>query len=241
VAISSIILVFIFSLLASFVQFVSGFGFGIVIMTILPYVIPYGEATAISGILAASTSIIPAIRLFRVVPWKKLTPILITFLIVSYFAIQYVSKVDSAQLKHILGVMLVVISIYFFFISERIHLKPTMPVQIGMGTISGVLGGLFAMQGPPAVIYFIASATKAKEYIAVTQWYFLVGNIMMTIYRANAGLVTWEVGRYSMIGLPAIFIGVYLGRRVAKKIKIKLLRKIVYAFLAIAGVIAILT
>ena len=47
------------AMMAAFVQRVSGFGFGIFIMTVLPYLMPsYGEATALSGMLALVTSAI---------------------------------------------------------------------------------------------------------------------------------------------------------------------------------------
>ncbi len=168
-----VIWVFAISLFASFVQRVSGFGFGIIAMAVFTYLLPsYGEATALSGMLGALTSVITAIRLRREVPWKKLLPILLTFLLVSFFAVGFVSRVDSGPMKKVLGAVLICVSLYFFFLSERIRIRPGLGMQLGMGTLSGVMGGLFAMQGPPAVIYFISSAESNREYIAMTQWYF---------------------------------------------------------------------
>lgn len=49
----AIVKFFLLTLGASFVQRATGFGFGIFIMTILPFLMPsYGEATALSGLLA---------------------------------------------------------------------------------------------------------------------------------------------------------------------------------------------
>ncbi len=236
----AILLIFFVSLLASGVQRVSGFGFGIIVMAVFPYLMPsYGEATALSGMLALVTALVPAVKHIRVVPWKKLLPILLTFLVVSFFAVELVRLVDSRALKHILGVVLILISIYFFVFSERIHIRPTVPVQIGLGSLSGLMGGLFAMQGPPAVIYFISSTNDKEEYIALTQWYFLVGNTMMTLFRARAGLVTETVIRSWVIAVPAVVLGLCLGARLFKRIRVRTLRKLVYAFLAVSGVVAI--
>ena len=42
---------------ASFIQRTTGFGFGVFIMTALPFLMPsYGEATALSGILSIFTN-----------------------------------------------------------------------------------------------------------------------------------------------------------------------------------------
>ena len=226
---------------AAFVQRVSGFGFGIFIMTVLPYLMPsYGEATTLSGLLALLTSVIIVSRMWRYLPWRKLLPILITFLIVSWFAVQFVAHSGEGLLKHILGIMLILASVYFFFLSDKIRIKPTLLMQVSMGTLSGVMGGLFGMQGPPAVLYFIATAERKEEYMALAQTYFLIGNLMMTFYRAGNGFLTHEVGMAWLCGIPSVLLGTWLGGKVFNRIPIKMLRKIIYAYMGLSGIIALL-
>ena len=136
-----IMVIFASSFVASFIQRVSGFGFGIFMMTILPLVMPsYGEATALSGLLALVNSMYICIRMWKQIPWKKLLPILITFIVVSFFAIRWVAGMDGRVLKHILGGILIFVSIYFFFISERIRVKPTMGVQLATAALTALPG-----------------------------------------------------------------------------------------------------
>lgn len=234
-------LVCLMSFVASFIQRTSGFGFGIVVMAVFPHLLAsYGEATALSGVLAALTSVVTAIKMRKMVPWKKLLPILLTFLVVSYFATGFMAHVSGGEMKHVLGAVLIVVSLYFFFLADRIHLRPGLPLQVGMGTLSGVMGGLFAMQGPPAVIYFISSSDTTDEYIAMTQWYFFVGNAMMTVYRSVDGLVTEPVLSHAAFAVPAVILGIILGDKASGHIKLSLLRRLVYAFLAVSGVITLL-
>ncbi|MCR4824375.1 MAG: sulfite exporter TauE/SafE family protein [Bacteroidales bacterium] len=241
-AVWTLVSLFLIVTAASFTQRVTGFGFGIVAMTVLPHLLPsFGEATALSGLLAVFTALIPAIQLRRQLPWRKLAVILLTFLLVSFFAVRLVTRTDSLLLKHILGGVLIAVSLYFFFLNGRIRLRPSLPVQLGMGTLSGLMGGLFAMQGPPAVIYFIGCADRKEEYIALTQWYFLIGNIAMSVYRAGSGLATPTVLRMWCIALPGVFLGLWLGTKVYARVRADLLRKIVYAFLALAGLAALLS
>lgn len=225
---------------AAFVQRVSGFGFGIFIMTILPYLMPsYGEATTLSGTLAAVTSIIIVWNMHKHIVWRKLLPILLTFLVVSWGAVQFVALAGDGMLKRILGAVLILASIYFFFFSERIHIRPTLPMQLSMGTLSGVMGGLFGMQGPPAVLYFLASAERKEEYMALVQCYFLIGNLMMTVYRAQSGFLTHAVCVSWCYCLVAVLIGTWIGAKVFRMIPIKVLRKIIYAYMGVSGVIAL--
>ncbi|MGN0202215.1 MAG: sulfite exporter TauE/SafE family protein [Candidatus Cryptobacteroides sp.] len=236
-----IAIIFVSSLVASFIQRVSGFGFGIFIMTILPLVMPsYGEATALSGLLALVNSLFICVKMWKHIPWKKLLPILVTFIVVSFFAIRMVAGMDGRVLKHILGGILIVVSIYFFFISERIRVKPTLTVQLTMGTASGLMGGFFAMQGPPAVLYFIACTDSKEEYLAITQAFFFIGNSMMTLFRAGNGFVTATVGLCWLWGIVAVFLGMWLGAMVFRRISLPSLHKIIYAYMAVSGVLAIL-
>ena len=225
---------------ASFIQRVSGFGFGIAIMTVLPYLMDsYGESTALSGMLAGAQSLFVAIRMRAYISWRRLLPILITFIIVSYFSVLTVSNIDDKTLKHVLGGILIAVSIYFFFFSERIRVKPTIPIQISMGTLSGMMGGFFAMQGPPAVLYFLSSEKTKEDYIAISQAYFVIGNIMMTLFRYKAGFVTVAVGQAWCFGILAVCIGTWLGTKVFNRLSTSNLKKIIYVFICISGIVAL--
>lgn len=236
------ILVFLMAAGASLTQRVCGFGFGIFIMMLLPFIMPsFAEATALSGLLAVFTALVPAVRMVRKVPWRKLIPILVTFIIVSFFAVILVKHIDSRILKKVLGGVMIAISLYFFFLNGKFTLKPSIPVQLAMGSISGLMGGLFAMQGPPAVIYFVGCTDSKEEYMAITQWYFLIGNAMMTVYRAGHGFVTACVLESWCVGIAGVLIGLLLGAWVFKRINASLLRHLIYAVMAFSGVVALLS
>lgn len=237
---STLIFLLLMALGASFIQRVTGFGFGVFIMTVLPHMMPsYGEATALSGLLAMGTVVVTTVQYRKFIRWKRLIPILLTFLVFSFLAVQTVSHIDDVLAKKVLGAILILVSLYFFFANGRIHLKPTLAVQIGMGTLSGWMGGFFAMQGPPAVIYFLSVAEKKEEYIVLTSLYFLLGNLAMTGFRAAAGFVTPLVMRAVLYALPAVILGLVLGHYVYKKLPIEIIRKVVYAYMAVSGVLAL--
>lgn len=232
---------FALTVASSFTQRVTGFGFGILMMTLLPVLAPsYAEATALSGLLAIFTALVPAIQSRKSLNWKKLIPILLIFLVTSWLGVLLLARLDSSLMKHVVGGVLIAVSLWFFITGGRIRLAPTLPVQAGMGTLSGLMGGLFAMQGPPAVIYFLAVSDTKEEYIALTQWYFLIGNIFMAFFRAGSGFITPAVLKLWCVAIPGVFLGLFLGAKVYKKIRTEELRRVIYAFLLIAGLLAIL-
>jgi len=240
---SSIVLfVFLLSIGASFVQRTTGFGFGIFIMTTLPFLMPsYGEATTLSGLLAITTSAVITWRLREYIAWQRLWPILLTFILVSSTAIFALTRIEDHILRQILGVALILISIYFAVFSQKIKLPTTKKVQVGAGTLSGLMGGFFGMQGPPAVLYFIQSEPTKEHYMAMTQTYFLIGNVIMTCVRAYNGFFTTTVLTDYVYGLGGVIIGTSLGAYVFHRIPNRLFRYIVYAYIAISGFIILLS
>ena len=239
---SIVIAIFLLSIGASFVQRTTGFGFGIFIMTMLPFFLPtYGEATTLSGLLAITTSAVIVWRMREYVAWWRLWPILLTFIVVSTIAIFALKRIEDHVLRQILGVALILVSIYFAVFSQKIKLPTTKRVQVGAGTLSGLMGGFFGMQGPPAVLYFIQSEPTKERYMAMTQTYFLIGNVMMTVVRAYNGFFTTTVLTDYLFGLGGVIIGTCLGAFVFKRIPNRLFRYIVYAYIAVSGVIILLS
>jgi len=245
------IAIFLLSIGASFVQRTTGFGFGIFIMTMLPFLVPsYGEAVTLSGILAITTSSVIVARLRKYVVWQRLWRILLTFMIVSTFAIFVLTRMEDHVLRRILGVALILISLYFLLYSGHVKLQITKWVQVGAGALSGVMGGFFGMQGPPAVLYFMQSEMAgergeephAKErYMAMAQTYFLIGNCIMTIVRAYNGFLTMTVATDYLYGVGGVAIGTWVGAAAFKHIPTAVFRYIVYAYIGVSGLIIILT
>jgi len=208
----------------------------------LPFLLPsYGESTALSGLLALTTSLFTFVKMRRYVVWKRMLPILLTFTVVSSASILVLKRMDDHLLKCILGVVLILTSLYFTFFSKKIKLPATLPVQVGTGAVSGVMGGFFGMQGPPAVLYFITSEPDKEHYIAMTQGYFFIGNLLMTFVRGGSGFVTAEVGYAYLYGLGGVLVGTALGSYVFRRISGNVLNYLVYAYIGISGIIALLT
>ena len=234
--------IFLLAAGASFVQRTTGFGFGIFIMTLLPFIMPsYAEATALSGLLALTTSSVIAFRLRKNVTWNRLIPILATFIIISAISICFLTRIHDNSLRRILGVVLLFTGLYFAFFNKKIKIGTTVPWQVGAGTLSGIMGGFFGMQGPPAVLYFISSEPSKECYMAMTQMYFCIGNAMMTIIRACNGFVTADVGKGYAIGLGGLALGLLLGEWTFKRIPGSIFPYLVYTYICISGIIIFIT
>lgn len=230
--------IFLLAVGASFVQRTTGFGFGIFIMTLLPFLMPsYGEATALSGLLAFTTSLIAAWKYRRCVTWGRLGPILAVFLITSTAAISLLKGMQDSSIRFILGFILIFVSIWFAFLKNRIKFGTTLPYQLGAGSLSGLMGGFFGMHGPPAVLYFISAEPDKEHYMGMIQTYFVITNAMMTIARAYNGFVTPAVGKCYLFCLGAVAIGATLGAWAFNRIPGNKFPYVVYGYIGVSGVI----
>jgi len=235
------ILIFALSMAGAFVMRVSGFGFGVFIMAWLPYLLPsYGEATALSGLLAMSASTVVVWQHRQYISWRKLLPMLLTFVVVAFFAVRFVAYTDDGLLRRILGAVLIVASVWFLFVNKHVHLKPTTTAGLLTGTVAGAMGGLFAMQGPPAVLYLMACTDDKREYIALIQTFLLVGNVVMLGFRAQSGFVTEAVGWAYLYGIAAVALGTWIGAKVFDRLSSDTVRTVVYIYLAISGLISLI-
>lgn len=227
---------------AAFVQRTTSFGFGIFIMTGLPFLLPnYGEATTLSGMLAMVTATLLAYRYHKSLVWKHLLPILITFIITGIASVYLLKQLPSHAVKRMLGVILILVAVYFWRFGGRVNVKPNLPTQIGLGSLSGFMGGMFGMQGPPAVLYFLKVSPTKEAYTAIAQTFFALGNFAMTLYRAHSGFLTENVVEAWCFGLPAIFLGTWIGGKVYKKLSLPVVTKAVYVIIAVSGVLALVS
>ncbi|MBR5210757.1 MAG: sulfite exporter TauE/SafE family protein [Paludibacteraceae bacterium] len=226
---------------AGFVQRTVGFGFGIFLIPLL-FLLgvmdgDYKSIVSLSSMMAATLSLITVWNLRKSLNWRYIWPLLIVFIPTSTFFSYVMFGTDASWLKIILGVTLILLSIYFtFFKKDGIKINPNWVNTISLGSLSGLMGGLFSMQGPPVVYYYLSTQGTKEEYMAQTQCFFLLGNLWMTLLRAGEGIITVDVGRNYFIAIAGCLTGMWIGAHIYNKMNNNLLLKMIYIFLAYSGV-----
>lgn len=235
-------LIFLLSIAASLIQRASGFGFGIFVMMFFPFILPsYGEATTLSGLLAGTTALFITMRHYKQICWRSVAIIILFNIAASYYAIEFISSVGNAGMKRSLGVILVAVAIYFLFWENKISLLlQSKAARAVIGTISGILGGMFAMPGPPVVLYCIGAIKDKMQYMATLQALSVVFNIFYTTFRVKAGFFTEDTLAFWAIGCGGIIIGSFIGAWCFNRTSRHALKRIVCILMIISGIIAII-
>ena len=83
----TLLFVFLLTIIASFIQRVSGFGFGIFVMMFFPFFLPsYGESVMLSGLLAGSTALMIAVRNWKYIRWSMMKWVVFFNVLFSFLA-----------------------------------------------------------------------------------------------------------------------------------------------------------
>ncbi len=238
---TEILLLILVGMGGGFVQRVSGFGLGIFTMMFLPHFMPTHTAAAtISTLFSCCTSLYNTLCNRKSISFKTALPMLCAALISIPVAVYFSTRISGRFFEMLLGGALILLSLYFFFFSKRIKIRPTAPNGILAGALGGVLGGLFSTGGPPAVVYLSHATPDNKTYFATIQFYFCITNIYAALSRAVNGAVNKQILFLAAVGVVGCMLGNFIGKLVFDKLNSKKLKIIIYTGMIISGILLFL-
>ena len=89
------------------------------------------------------------------------------------------------------------------------------------------------------VVYFLSARESNDEYLATIQMFFALSNVISGVSRALSGFYTTSVLIMIVPAFLTMLLANYLGRKVYGKLSPAILKKVVYAFMAVSGVITV--
>lgn len=237
-----ILVIFLGCALGCALNTVCGFGFGVVCMMFLPYVL--GSAVHAASVINTITFIqatVLAVRYRRHIRWKLLLTPMLAYFVVSIAAVRVAVGLDNTLMKRILGAFLLALSGYFIFIAKRVRMRASVHNGLIAGAVGGVMSGMFATGGPPASLYFSATTETKEDYLATIQAYFMITNFYVVALRVLNGAVDGGVVRAVGVGLAGLLLGNWLGELVFKRVDVDFIRKAIYVMMALSGAAMVLT
>ena len=149
-------------------------------------------------------------------------------------------SLGNDTLKSCLGCMFIIVALYFIFGDDKIKISHKRGSVFFLGITSGIMGGMFAMPGPPIVLYLIERLEDKRSYIATLQAFSVLINIFYTLFRCNAGFFSDNTISWLGIGLCGVVAGNRLGEILFRRIDSNTIKKIVYFMLLASGITAII-
>lgn len=233
--------VLIVAVLAAAEQAVTGFGAAIFMMLFFSYFMPVTTAAALTGVMCLASNVSNIILHWKHIQWKHLILPVASYFVISFLAIRLSMRIDTGWMKKIFGAVLILLSVYFLFVSKKIRVRPTAAASIICGSIAGVTGGLFGASAPPVVVYLAAATDTKERYLGTVQGFCLLTGLWSFGVRLFSGFYIVELIPLILIGVAGVLAGQFIGTKVVHKISADVLRIAIYVMLAVSGVINLFT
>lgn len=244
--IGTVILIILVTLFAALIQSASGVAYACLFMMFMPSIIGYSSSLAMANVCYSVLLIVTVIYTFKYVDVKKClkiaVPCLITNaigMVIGTLCVKAIEGTNTKILTLLLGVALTLISLYFFTISNKVKIKPTIPKGLALGGMGGLMCGFFGMGGPPISIYILNATDSANEYLGAIQIPYLAGVVSSVTTHALSGSLTPPVLGAAVISIVPTIVGTFGGIWLANKVDNLMLKRIVYAVMMVMGIVLI--
>ena len=232
--------IFLTCLCAGCLQSVTGFGAAIIMMQIFPYFLGMITSPALVGATCLALSGTLTWRFRRQINWQVSVLPTLVYICFNLITINLVRSVDLSLLTAAFGVFMVLLSGYFLLFSGKISFSANRKTAIVCASISGCTAGFFDIGGPLMALYFISSCKSKENYIASLQFMFFSSDVVSLCMRAAKGIYTVDLIPLTLLGFVAVTIGKKWGLKLLDKLNIQLMKKIVYIFVGISGLVTVL-
>ncbi len=223
------------AILAGFIQRVSGFAFGIVFLSILPYILPYGEAVVVSKMVLLILSVSTALIYRKDVDWSIARIIILSLCLFDSIGILLLAELDLNNFKNYLGLFFAFLGCYSLFFKKNVTFKPTKKRSFVIGAITGFFSGIFGVGGPFLALYLSNINLNKNVYYATMQCSVFFVMVFDVFMRVTQGFVTLQVIKITAITLPCAFVGTILGTFLFRKLDGVFINKIINIIMIING------
>jgi hypothetical protein len=225
---------------AALIRSALGFGDAVVAMPLLAMTVGLRTATPLVAFVGPTISLLILARDWRRIEFKAAGRLIAATLLGIPLGIYGLARLPEAPLKAALGVIILGYGL-FGLARPGTRLKSERAwVPWLVGWSAGILGGAYNINGPPVVAYGMLRGWPPESFRATLQGYFLPTGLAILAGHGLAGLWTGTVLRSYLLALPAIVLGVVVGRLLNKRLTHAIFVKLVYASLAVMGAIMLL-
>ncbi|GAA1670725.1 hypothetical protein GCM10009830_15840 [Glycomyces endophyticus] len=217
---------------ASVVRSTAGFGFSLVAVPPLAFLLDPVTAVVVSSIIAAPVSVSIAVKNRADIDRRLLAVILGCGVPGVPLGVWALSALPQTGLMFVIaGVVLLGTAIVW----ARVALPGGTATLAGVSFFAGASYGATGVDGPPMVAAAQGLGLEPRVQRATLAVSFAATSIAAMIGFAVAGALTAEVGKAVLIGLPGLVIGIVAGEHLFKRLDAARFRRVVLALLVVSS------
>lgn len=225
--------------LAYFVKGVCGFANSLVFSAVLGFSVDNAQISPVESVLCYPSNILMTVKYRKTLKRKIFLPVMICDLVGSIVGVFLLKNIDAHYIKIAFGISIVLIGIETL-LRERIKVKESKVFLVVIAVLSGLMCGLFAI-GALLAAYMSRVTSTSEEFKSNISIVFAVENTFRITLYSILGIITFESLKQTLILIPFMLTGMYLGMWSSKKLDEKIIKKLVIIMLIISGVFLTLT
>ncbi|AEB09979.1 sulfite exporter TauE/SafE family protein [Desulfobacca acetoxidans] len=223
---------------AGFTQGLSGFGSVLVALPLMVLLLDLKTAVPLAGLWGMTINIILLLTLRRHLDLTRIVPLVVAALPGVPLGVYFLKNVPLWLLEMVLGVLLVVFSIYFVWSGGKTR-RLSRGWAYAAGFSSGCLGGSLAASGPPVIIYTALQPWPKDEIKSTLTGFFFLSGLTIIFAQIVAGLITPQVLKTSLISIPFVVLGVISGTWCYNRMETIRYRQVVVGLVTLLGLITV--
>ena len=222
--------------LASLIQGATSFGFSLVALPLMGFILNLKEIVPLLVILSLVLNILIALQLKMKPNIKEIFLLFIFGIIAIPFGVKLLLIVDEFILKKAVSIFLIVVAIMMAR-GYKIEIKNKNLALIITGTLSGVLNGSVSLSRPPIVILLSNDQKNRDDFRISLTSLFILFNLFTVLMYLNKGLLSVSIMTSYLPIVPFLFAGTFIGVKIGNKIDEGKFKQIVLYLLVIMGII----
>jgi uncharacterized membrane protein YfcA len=220
---------------AGFVQGLSGFGFGLVSMSLMPLFLSVKQAAAISTVYSLLATVTIFARHYREYNWRLGLTFLISVCVGVPVGVYFLDRAAESMLLRILGTVMVLFAAREFLLRQQPQTIPRV-LTVPFGLFSGALSGAFNLGGVPTAAYAYAHPWTRGQIMAFLQVMITASCILRIIFYSKVGLLNDFSWLYAVLLATPVYGAIWLGHAVQRRISAGHLRKGIFVFIGLSGI-----
>lgn len=175
------------TLLGGLVRGFTGFGFAMVFMPLASVILGPVAALGLIWFIDLPFALPIAARSAKTAEWREILPLLLTATLALPAGIWLLIWLDRETMRWVLA-LLVLFAVALMASGWRYHGRPTVPLSLGVGALSGLFNGMASIGGMPLAVFWLGAQRNDRyKARANMQAFFGVSTLI-------SGTVLWWKG-----------------------------------------------
>ena len=233
-------LLLLIAAIASYFQTVTGFGLGIIMMALVGLlgIAPLTVITAVISLMTLVNCLVALPGRLHHVYWPSVRVSILAMvpaIMLGVTLLNYLSSSATTLMRILLGLVILYVAIGML-------IKPKVQAQMGgqagfalFGGLSGFLGGLFGMAGPPLVYHYYRQPLEPVRIRNTLILLFAATSGGRTLFVVSQGQMSLQILELTAWVFPVTALATWAGRRWPPPLSAQGMRRVVFALLFAIG------